>query len=232
MFRQFIILLALLPTIAVAQEGSKVSLVSNPFNEVLREAAQVSGARLVGLTATGVNRTRVDVSAMIPSDWKGQPVCLKVVSADGLYESLNAYTISKDWVGGVTDLPYPSKTPKKVSRIPGELISGILLKGDCASRSKEAAPVFWGKGQHGSLRVLLNTARADEAFLTFPDYPEQPDVLCEAMTVSARNAFDTACIISSDLASIDRLEAVAISFKNGEMGQEERITLRLGGASD
>jgi hypothetical protein len=220
--------LAFLPSIVLGDDGSKVALASDPFNEVLREAAQISGARLVGLAAFGANGPDVSVSATIPSDWKGETVCLKVVSVDGLYESFNAYTVAADWAGGSITLPYPSKTPDAVIAIPGEHVSGVLLKGDCASRSKEAAPVFWGQGQFGSLRVLLNTARADETYLTFPDFPEHGDILCEGIVASARNAFDTACNIPDELAKFSELNAVALSFKNGEMGQEERIVLRLG----
>ena len=228
MFHRFLAVLALVPSIAFADDGSKVALVSDPFNEVLREAAQISGARLVGLTATGVNNATIAVSAVIPDDWKGQDVCLKVVSADGLYESFNSSTVSADWSGGTIDLPYPSFTPKEVASIPAHLISGILLKGDCTEKSKEAATVFWGDGQLSATRVLLNTARSDETYLTFPYHPEVPDILCEPVQATSRNAFDTACVLPIELEKIDLVEAVALSFKNGEMGQEERIILRLG----
>jgi hypothetical protein len=229
MTRKLLAVLAFLPSIALADDGSKVALVSDPFNEVLREAAQISGARLVGFAAFGANGPDVSVSATIPSDWKGETVCLKVVSVDGLYESFNAYTVAADWTGGAVSLPYPSKTPHAVVAIPGASISGLLLKGDCASRSKEAAPVFWGLGQFGSLRVLLNTARSDETYLLFPDFPEYGDILCEGVMAAARNAFDTACSIPNELKKYADLKAVALSFKNGEMGQEEQIVLRLGG---
>jgi len=64
--------------------------------------------------------------------------------------------------------------------------------------------------------------------LTFPYHPEVPDILCEPVQATSRNAFDTACVLPIELEKIDLVEAVALSFKNGEMGQEERIILRLG----
>jgi len=228
MFYRFVAVLVLLPSITLADDGSKVALVSNPFNEVLREAAQISGARLVGLTATGTITSTIAVSAVIPTDWSGEEVCLKIVSADGLYESFNAYTVSADWGGGTSELPYPTASPEALASIPTHLISGILLKGNCIENSKEAATVFWGSEQHTATRVLLNTARADETYLTFPDNPELPDILCGPVQATSRNAFDTACILPLELGGIEPLEAVVLSFKNGEMGQEERITLHLG----
>jgi len=228
MFYRFMAVLTLLPSITLADDGSKVALVSNPFNEVLREAAQISGARLVGLTATGTVTPMITVSAAIPTDWSGQEVCLKIVSADGLYESFNAYTVAADWAGGTSELPYPTATPEALASIPTHLISGILLKGNCTENSKEAATVFWGDDQHTATRVLLNTARADETYLTFPDSPEVADILCEPVQATSRNAFDTACTLPPGLGGGEPVAVVVLSFKNGEMGKEERITLRLG----
>lgn len=228
MFHKILTALALLPSIAFGEDGSKVSLASNPFNEVLREAAQISGARLVGLTAVGVNGPTPQVVATIPADWKNSEICLKVVSADGLYEAFNTYVVAADWSGGAVALPYPSKAPDEVVSIQRDAISAIMLKGSCATATKEAAPVFWGTGEFSLIRVLLNTARAEETFLTFPDHPEIGDIPCEQIQIAARNAFDTACEIPEALSSLDRLTAIALSFKGGEMGREEQIVLRFG----
>ncbi|MFN4153898.1 MAG: hypothetical protein ACK4HF_04540 [Paracoccaceae bacterium] len=228
MVHRFLVILAVIPTIAFAEDESKVALVSDPFNEVTHEAAQISGARLVGLMAAGIHGPGIRVAAMIPKDWRNEQVCLKVVSADGLYEAYNIYTVAADWTGGTIVLSYPSGRPDLLAAIPGELISGMLQKGACEAAAKEAAPVFWGEDAHGSVRVLLNTARADETYLAFPNYPEHGDVACQPVSALARNAFDVACPIPEALAALDRLDAIALSFKNGEMGQEEQIVLRLG----
>lgn len=234
MSRKLTALALFVPSIALADPTSKVALVSNPFYEVVREAAEISGARLVGLTAFGATpskRGEIDVAARIPSGWKGSPVCLKVVSADGLYESLNTYRVADDWAGGSSPLQYPSKNAEKVGAIPGELVSAILLRGDCASATDEAAPVFWGDEQYGALRLLLNTSRADETFLSFPAHDEFAEVACSPISLAARNAFDTACQLPEELGRLERVEAVALSFRNGEMGREEHMVLFPGGES-
>lgn len=220
----------MIPSISSASEGSKVSLISDPFFEVMREAALISGARMVGLISTGEDMRGVDVAAIVPGDWRGSRVCLKVVSADGLYESVNAYTVAPDWAGGAVALPYPTMRPQDVAAIPGDLISGVLFRGDCVEGSTEAAPVLWGRGGRGPLRVLLNTARAEETYLAFPANPDHGDVLCGTIPAAARNAFDTVCELPPALAGLDRLDAVALSFKGGEMGREQAIVLRPGGA--
>lgn len=232
MFRQFMVLALFAPSIALADPASKVALVSDPFHEVVREAAEISGARLVGLTAygtTAATRGQIDVAARIPSEWKGGPVCLKVVSADGLYESLNTYQVADDWSGGGSPLQYPSKNAEKVGAIPGELVSAVLLRGDCGNVTGEAAPVFWGDEQYGPLRLLLNTSRADETFLSFPAHNEIAEIACNPISSAARNAFDTACQLPEKLSYLARIEAIALSFKNGEMGREEHMVLFPGG---
>ena len=229
MIRKSLIALVLLPTIVLGETESKVALLTDPFNEVLREAALISGARLVGLTAVGPSAGKVSVAAVIPGEWRGDQICLKVVSADGLYESFNAYAVAADWAGGQIDLPYPTKSPAKVAAIPEQLVSGIVLRGDCTQGGQEVAPVFWGKGAFGAIRVLLNTARSDETYLTFPTRPDVMDVVCEPVQTASQNAFDTVCSLPPGLAAnlSEAVEAVALSFKNGEMGQEEHMVLRL-----
>jgi len=232
MSRKLLALALSVPSIALADPASKVALVSDPFYEVVREAAEISGSRLVGLTAYGATASKssgIDVSARIPSEWKGGPVCLKVASADGLYESLNTYRVADDWLGGSSPLQYPSKNAEKVRAISGELISAILLRGDCASATGEAAPVFWGDEQYGVLRLLLNTSRAEETLLSFPAHDEFAEVACSPISSAARNAFDTACQLPEEIGRLERVEVVALSFKNGEMGREEHMVLFPGG---
>lgn len=232
MSRKLMALALFVPSIALADPTSKVALVSNPFYEVVREAAEISGARLVGLTAFGATASKgseIDVAARIPSKWKGSPVCLKVVSADGLYESLNTYRVAGDWTGGSSPLQYPSKNVEKVGAIPGELVSAVLLRGDCAKTTDEAAPVFWGDAKYGPLRLLLNTSRAEETFLSFPDHAELAEIACSPVSSAARNAFDTACELPDEIGGLEQVEAVALSFKNGEMGREEHMVLFPGG---
>ncbi|WP_430511367.1 hypothetical protein [Pannonibacter phragmitetus] len=109
MIRAFAIALALIPNFAFAGDGSKVLLTSDPFNEVIREAAKISGARLVGLIAAAPKSDKLSVAANIPADWKNEQVCLKVVSADGLYESYNSYTVAPDWEGARLSCRIPAK---------------------------------------------------------------------------------------------------------------------------
>ncbi|MGD9918352.1 MAG: hypothetical protein AB7U46_10045 [Paenirhodobacter sp.] len=210
-----------------------MTLIENPFNEVVRKGTEISGARLVGFLAAPQGRPEGDavaVAAAIPPDWQGQELCLKIVSADGLYESRNAYRVAPGWSGGRTALSYPSTHAREALAYPGSQIAGLVSLGDCGQPQAQVAPIYWGRNAAGGLAVLLNTARSDETFLTFPDQPDQDDVTCEPVATELRTAFDTRCDLPAALAARGEIEAVVISFKNGEMGPEERLTLRFGAA--
>lgn len=222
-----------LPTIGCAQEVSKVNLVSD-FWEIVRPAAEISGARIVGFAAIGeLDRSikQVTVTAAVPRDWAGARACLKVMSADGLYESLNTYAVSDSWDGGSVTLDYPSRQFDRLDGLPKEMLAALLVRGDCGAVSSEASPVLWGQNDKPDFRVMLNTSRADEAFIFFPDHPDIADIACEPAPFSGRSGFDTFCDLPRDLASSGQLKASIISFKNGEMGREEQVTLRLGARS-
>ncbi|MDF2142932.1 hypothetical protein [Paenirhodobacter sp. CAU 1674] len=210
-----------------------MTLIENPFNEVVRKGTEISGARLVGFLAAPSGRPEgdaVEVAAAIPADWQGQPLCLKIVSADGLYESRNAYAVAPDWVGGRADLSYPSTHEKEALAYPGSQIAGLVSLGDCRQSLGQVAPIFWGRNVETGFAVLLNTARSDETFLTFPDQPDLEDVTCEATRSELRTAFDTRCDLPPGVVAMGTIEAVVVSFKNGEMGPEEHLSLRFGAA--
>lgn len=233
MFQKAVAILCLLPTIVAAEPTSKVSLVENPFKEVLRSGAEISGARLVGLVSTSEERPKGNspqVSALVPKDWRGADLCLEVISIDGLYESRNTYTVAADWVGGPSELYYPSSHKEAALAYSGGQIAGLVARGNCAAPLQEVAPVFWGTQPEKSsiLYMLLNTARSEETFLSFPDLPEIENVTCELIQADQRNAFDTRCALPFNISAHGHVEAVAVSFKNGEMGPDVSMHLRFG----
>lgn len=231
MFQKTCIALLMLPTIAAADPASKVTLIENPFNEVVRKGTEISGARLVGFLSAPTGRLEgnsIEVAAAIPVAWRGQSLCLKVVSADGLYESRNTYQVAPDWGGGRVVLSYPSTHEAEALAYPGSQIAGLVSLGDCREPQPLVAPISWGRGGGDKLAILLNTARSEETFLTFPEEPDLEDVACEAIASDLRTAFDTRCDLPREIAARSAIEVVVISFKNGEMGPEERLNLQFG----
>ncbi len=219
--------LILLPFAALADEVSPVALTSQPFDEVWRPAAEISGAVVVGFAAAAAPFTAeagLNVSAMIPADWRGTDLCLRVTSADGRYESRNSYHVSADWAGGAIPLPYPSPDPARLIDLPSGEVTAALWQGDCAAPGSEIALVWWRGGAQPLL--MLNTSRADETFLLFTSHPDWPEVTCLPSATAGRIAFDTVCPMPDGALEQPRLDVVVIPFRGGEMGREIALTLR------
>lgn len=237
--RKFLIFLCLSgPHAILAQESPKVTLVSK-FWEVVHPVAQISGARVVGfasISPLGENGADSPILATFPSDWAGELTCLKVMSADGLYESQNTYSVSQNWTGGTIALEYPSVEFERLSRLPQSMLAALMLRGECASTSNEVSQVEWGQPRdtrlgEGAYQLFLNTSRADETFVYFPNYPNLPDITCTAAVFDGRSAFDAFCDLPKTLAGLGQITANIVSFKNGEMGRDVELILRLGSPS-
>lgn len=219
--------LILLPFAALAEEVSPVVLTSQPFDEVWRPAAEISGAVVVGFAAASapfLGEADLGVSAMIPGDWRGTDLCLRVTSADGRYESRNSYRVSEDWQGGAIPLPYPSPNPSRLIDLPPGEVTAALWRGDCAGTGSEIALVWWRGGTEPLL--MLNTSRADETFLLFTNHPDWPEVTCLSAPATGRIAFDTICPMPAGALEQPKLDVVVIPFRGGEMGREIALTLR------
>ena len=222
------------PQAVFAQEPVKVTLVSE-FWEVVHPVAQIGGARVVGFAAIGaLGQTETDspLVATLPREWAGELTCLKVMSADGLYESKNTYSVSQDWVGGAVALDYPSREFERLSNLPTTMLAALMLRGDCAAVSTEASQVAWGQvgSQDDAYQLFLNTSRADETFVYFPDYPDVADISCKAAVFDGRSAFDAFCDLPKELGGLGKVQASIVSFKGGEMGRDVELTLHLGAA--
>lgn len=221
---------AIFPTMLVAQSEGKAKLAATEFTEVVKSAAEISGARLVGVARFGSKAESdepIDVSAHIPTGWAGSSACLTVLSVDGFYQSHGTYSIAADWPGGTIALDYPTENPHHVQSIAHEGIAPLLRNGACGDALHENALVFWGQELSGQVAVLLNTSRSEETFLYFPDDPEIADVACDAAEFENRTAFDTVCMLPVDLMSRSELTIGTVSFKRGEMGQEVEFTLHI-----
>jgi hypothetical protein len=233
MFSKFLIGFALIiPTMLVAQDQSKAKLKVSSFDEVVKKAAEISGARLVGLARVGALAKKVDiveVSAQIPKDWAGSTICLSVLSVGGFYQSRGTYTLTESWEGGTISLDYPTRNHEHLQDIEDGGIAPLLRRGACGTGTGENALVFWGQHEATDVAVLLNTSRSDETYLFFPDNPEFPDILCETTGFENRTAFDTVCWLPNETLKLSSLNAGTVSLKRGEMGREEAFTFRLSG---
>ncbi|MDD2867693.1 hypothetical protein [Neomegalonema sp.] len=227
------------PPEAPPRAAPSLQLVSDPFNEILRPAAKISGARFLGFLAAPGEAASGDggetdaFRAWIPADWSGSEICLRVMSADGLYESANLYRAPEDWAGGTALLDYPTRQPEALAgRAPEELALSVT-RGDCAESGATAAEASLAgrpdaeSGAEGAL-LLINAFRAEQTHVEVEDRPEAPEILCAPVRAEVRMAYDTACRIPAEVFAEGRAELIVLPVKNGELGREIPLTLRFG----
>ncbi|NOR63724.1 MAG: hypothetical protein GQ535_14680 [Rhodobacteraceae bacterium] len=227
-------LVVLCPHFAMAQSNTTVSLVSDPFNEIVREAAKISGIQLRGLVSHGAytdDGAPPQFSVILPQSWGGGVFCMRVVSSDGLYEAENTYQIPSTWQGGAAVLDYPTSTPGRLAALRPEEIAISSANGACGDTSGEIAVTFWEGAQVAdSVSLLINAFRAEETYLYFDDEPSIPDIKCSVSSAAIRASFDTICTIPAALIRGRPVEATILPIKNGELGREVSVILHLGAA--
>jgi hypothetical protein len=185
----------------MALSDDNVTLRSDPFNEVLRDAAQISGVIVAGILRHGtapVDEDKVTLTANLPPAWSGSRICARVLSADGRYEATNEYDLSPDWAGGVTGLPFPTRHGEALADLPSQGLAIQIAAGDCGSPLYDTTVALWNPdGDIGEAQVLINSFRADEVFMYIDTYPNA--IRCDALKAGGMTAFDHACILPDDV---------------------------------
>jgi hypothetical protein len=225
------LILVLLAMPVLAEDDGRVSLLTSPFNEIVRPEAIISGSSFMGLVARSDDTLAAgapEISAWLPAEWAGDTACLHVISSDGLYESLNSYGIAADWEGGQIELPYPSRSGEELRARQQIEIALALTRGQCGTEGSEATLAFWSDRPLSSLTLLVNTFRAQEVLVYVDGRPEVPPVACQPAEAEIRTAFDMVCTLPPEWFEGAALQVTLLPVKNGEIGQETRLSLRAG----
>lgn len=231
-------MLLLLPTLAVpvaAQTGNLDNIVvlanepvngTVPFLEQLTEAARISGAVFAGIQVQKSNGSSIDLRAHMPGDWRGREICVRVVSADGLYEAVNTYRVSDDFRGATygdetVEIPFDTQYKDLLSRAPEDSLAIKISLGSCDSgQSTDTTVAFWNDRDSRRISLLVNSFRASKVFVYLGDDP-QPPTVCQPVKVSARTAYDTICKLN-DLSPGERLKLSVFRVRdNGSTSQDE-----------
>lgn len=203
-----------------------VTLKSDPFNEVLRESAEVSGIVVAGVQRHGSgDLSGVSLMADLPAGWAGGSVCVHVLSSDGLYEAESSYMLAEGWEGGQAQLGFPTTyTTMLETKTPGELAVRVS-SGDCATPDQMMTIANWNDAQGRSpLSVLLNSFRADEVFAYLNDSAEA--ITCTRIESAGLTAFDQICELPAELRGPVTLMLYRI--KNGKPARPTKVKLWAG----
>ena len=212
--------LALAASSAAAQEQG-VRLTA--LEETVHPAVRISGARVMGvmrLPEPGADAPPA-FSAAIPADWAGGPACLRVASADGLYEARGTLDVGAGWAGGSAALDYGTAHPELLAEHARRGLAALVGRGGCEA----ADPVFAVAGlapAGGEVVVLLNAFRAEEV-LVFDARGGTSG--CRRAEAEVLAAYDTLCPLPPGAFRDGAAELAILPIKDGEMGREIALTV-------
>ena len=203
------------------------------FQEFFREAAQISGGRILGFTVSrsGEAGAPPRLGASIPQDWAGELACMRLTAADGLYEARGLYSVPVDWPGGVAVLSFTTKHPDVLAAYPSRHLAAAVSRGACTEPVAEVALAginaeVANLTDPSGARLLVNSFRAEET-LVFPlDTASTETIVCSPTEAPVRAEFDTACTMPDGLVAAGATRVIVAPIRRGEMG-EFPVTLRV-----
>lgn len=185
--------------LCVASQASfadELLLLTNPFQEDLRPAAEISGALIMGVQRTSSPAQGVSLTAYLPKDWAGATLCARVASVDGLYEASNEYAVTPEWTGGTTSLPYPTKFAFDLSQKPAHGLGVRITRGSCSDTGPQDVTIAgWNATSDAALGLLINSFRADTVFMYAGEAPTP--VECQTIELDNLAAYDTLCSLET-----------------------------------
>jgi hypothetical protein len=178
-------------------------------DEMLAEPQVTADAVFVGLVwprKEGMPSQVDAILAAFPPELRGEEVCVRVTTEDGLYSGKARYRESGQATSRLTLLPYIPQQAELAEYADQDI---AVLAFPCATQSdiSTVAVASWGSSTVDELGpeavLLVNSFRASSAFLIIGD-SKQAD--CVAIEGGQRAAYDFSCPLSiSDLKSGTRI---------------------------
>lgn len=234
--KRFLGMVTLLTSVGAAPGVAQtLELAGEPFNEVLRPSAEISGAVVAGFQihakAAPVHQGVADEApllAHVPGDVAGGPACVRVTSANGLYDSENEYRFSgtEEWEGGFLPVRYPTRFSDFFDGLEGSEVTASIALSACDKRPGRLLLAAWKPERDLDATLYVNSLRADTVVLRFVD--TKKSVRCAPVETALRSAYDTACPV--DLKGMSgQVEVEIHRFVNRSPAPATELTLVIPG---
>jgi len=181
----------------VAQERNTLILAGEDFDERFAPPTQFNRVPVAGLHihAATENGTPV-LRILVPETSASREFCVRAITADGFYESVNTYLLPDEFAGGVGLIPFGTRQPDKLAALDPRELGIAVLEGPCreGGRSQKIVPAFWNADPgavEAPVSLAVNSMRAERVFLYLGDTGEV--IVCEAIDGPVRHNFDTVC---------------------------------------
>ncbi|MDJ1007373.1 MAG: hypothetical protein QNJ13_06055 [Paracoccaceae bacterium] len=227
----YILPVAVLAALMVASPAGAQSLelVGTEFNETLRDSAEISGAVVVGAQMHWKRPQDMGFAALLPKLEADEPVCIRVVTANGLYDAENPYTYNPGDGGTgagdpMSEVVYPTEHDAFLAELSGYEITASIARGDCDTRSDTLMVANWAEERASNVTLLINSFRADAVFVQLLD--SGGSVRCEPVEIEVRSAYDTICDLPVG-GETGELDLLIHRMINRQPAPETAITLFL-----
>lgn len=226
MHRPVLVSLALVAA-ATSASGQTLQLDREPFNETLRESAEISGAVVAGVQVRAKTPGSRGLDPKLPSSVSnGDTFCLRISSANGLYDAENEFVVDtgQEPQEPMIDLAGITRHGSFLQALEGQEIAAALAEGACDLEPTRFLLSSWGVASSTNVTLLINSFRAETVIARLKETDEI--TRCQPVDVDVRSAYDTECTFDvsglSDKATID-----IVRYVNRQPSRPTAITLVL-----
>jgi hypothetical protein len=197
--------------------------------ETYLDAAEISGTIVAGLQFSGAPAARSPaLTVLIPADWEGHVMCVRLASADGRYVALRSYAITESWRGGLVPVPYETAYISQLQAYEPTDMAVRVVRGSCEAPERLLAIAGWNiehRTEPDGAFLLINSFRADETYLI--DRASGEDFDCVPLQGEARTSFDTICPLPLAVLAGEGASSFEINrIRRGGFDPAELITIQ------
>jgi len=206
-----------------------LTLDGGTFNESLRPTAEISGAIVAGLQIHSKSTLSAGFDPVLPAGMAfEEPFCVRVISANGLYDAVNQYSFSDK---EATERPVINITARSEHKefwegLEGPQVAASISLGTCDETPRAFVLASWEEGEAAEALLYVNSLRADAVVLR--DLGTGDTIRCSAIEIDVRSAYDTMCPVVIEGRS-GTVEIEIVRFVNRQPSAPANVTLILSG---
>jgi len=213
----FILLSSLIGLNVEAAQEPSIKLLDDQFSEQYSTNVPVSGRVLAGIAIN--SDILPGLSIFIPHTNDNEQICMRVLSRDGTYSSLNQYQVPNNLKEGFQSVEYPSEFMDVISSFSESDLAVLAYSGQCKDNPvNELYLSARGEPKNSDKVTIFVSSGRSEVFLRIPNENSTTDMIrCKRIQQGKRTGYDTQCHIGLSKLLTGKNEISLIRRKSGRM---------------
>jgi len=190
---KLVLLILLISLNAKAAKEPSLKLIDSQFSEKYSTNVPVSGRVLAGLA---INSDQLSgLSIFIPTSNDNEQICMRVLSRDGTYSSLNQYLVPKSLPSGFQSVEYPSDFMDVITGFSKSDLAVLAYPGQCKGNPvNQLYLAARGVAKRGDTATIFVSSGRSEVFLRVLNKNETSGMTrCKRIQQGKRTGYDTLC---------------------------------------